>query len=242
VTTHDTNARPTIGPEMPRSNKRLHLAAAIVLAGAAIATVPLTTGHHSSAAGHDHVAAAAYDSACGLTGGSNATPTTTPATQWQSVADGFGNDGWSAAITTAYGPGVRTPDGPWSCFARTPTGAAIAAYSIGLRINVAKDFSAVVKKQTATGPGQAALLAKGPSVTPGSPTIPAGFVIDSYTAQAAAVRYYLRQGGLTFTCSVNVQWSGGEKGDWLLELAADGGTSTSCVQGAPNRFVPWGPA
>ncbi len=178
-----------------------------------------------------------YDSACGLSGGTTTVPTDTPpGVEWQNV------DGWYLPVSNSNGPGKRIPDGPWSCFSRTPTGAVIAAYTVAERVGVAKDFKAVVTQQTVPGVGQSTLLAQGPKPPSAEGvTIPVGFLVDSYTNDDATVTLYVRQGAVSATCSLHVQWFGGPKGDWLLRLETDGGTSSGCIQGAPNRYVKWGP-
>jgi len=178
-----------------------------------------------------------YDSACGLTGGTTTVPTDTPpGVAWQN--DG----GYYFPVSQTSGPQTRPPHGPWSCFARTPTGAVIAAYTIAVRVSVASDFKAVVTQQTVPGVGQAALLAQGQQRRGnGAVTVPRGFLVDSYTNDDATVTFYLRQGSTDATCSMHVQWYGGAEGDWLLRLETDGGTSSGCIQGAPSRYVRWGP-
>lgn len=178
-----------------------------------------------------------YDSACGLKGGTTSVPTDTPlGVDWQNVG------GFYFPVSETAGPRARPPSGPWSCFARTPTGAVIAAYTIAVRVSVAADFKAVVTQQTVPGVGQSALLAQGQQRPGnGATTIPRGFLVDSYTNDDATVTFYLRQASSDATCSMHVQWYGGAQGDWLLRLETDGGTSSGCIQGPPSRYVRWGP-
>jgi hypothetical protein len=178
-----------------------------------------------------------YDSACGLAGGTTTTPTDTPPdVTWQNVS------GWYLPVSKSAGPGKRTANGPWSCFARTPTGAVLAAYTIALRAAIAPDFNAVVTQQTVPGVGQDSLLKLGPPQQTSGVGIPKGFLVDSYTNDDATIVYYLNYPttGL-FTCSAEVQWFGGATGDWLLRLESNGDSFAGCIKGAPSRDIPWGP-
>ncbi len=178
-----------------------------------------------------------YDSACGLTGGTTTVPADTPpGVDWQNEG------GFYFPVSKTAGPGRRTTNGPWSCFGRTPTGAVLAAYTISVRLSVAQGFKAIATTQTVPGVGQEALLRQEQQrPSPGSVTVPRGFLVDSYTNDDATITFYLRQGTIDATCSMHVQWFGGPTGDWLLRLETDGGTSSGCTQGAPSRYVPWGP-
>ncbi|MFY0409916.1 hypothetical protein [Solicola sp. PLA-1-18] len=172
-----------------------------------------------------------YDSACGLRGGSLQEPTQQPDDlTFERV------DGWAYPISKSAGPGRRDPQGAWSCFARTPTGAVVAAQVIGLRVGLASDFSAVVRAQTVPGVGQNQLLQAGQPEGQGI-TDTKGFVLESYSNDEAVVSYYLVQQGRSFTCSQEVQW---RDDDWKLRLGSDGSTSSGCVESAPSRYVPWG--
>jgi hypothetical protein len=177
----------------------------------------------------------AYDSACGLSGGSTQIPTDAPPTTWNNL------NGWYHAVSEAHGPGKRTENGPWSCFARTPMGAVMAAYTIPMRIAMAENFTTVVQQQTVPGIGQTTLLAEGQPPMTASPAIALGFRVDAYTPSEATVSYYLSQNGAQYTCSMHVQWFGGSNGDWLLRPESNGDTYSGCVRGAPSRYVAWGP-
>jgi len=178
-----------------------------------------------------------YDSACGLSGGTTTVPTDTPpGVDWQNEG------GFYFPVSKTSGPGKRTTNGAWACFGRTPTGAVLAAYTISVRLSVAQGFKAIATTQTVPGVGQDALLRQGQQrPAPGAVTVPRGFLVDSYTTDDATLTFYLRQGTIDATCSMHVQWFGGAAGDWLLRLETDGGTSSGCIQGAPSRYVPWGP-
>lgn len=172
-----------------------------------------------------------YESSCGLSGGSTQVPTgAPPGVSWQR------SDGWPYPISETAGPGKRPADGPWSCFARTPTGALIAAATIDPRINAVDDFDAAVNEQVLAGIGRDALLSKGQ--TPASNEIDIkGFIVESYTPDDAVISLYLVQQEQNFTCSAEVAW---RDGDWRLRAQTDGSTLTGCIRSEPARYVPWG--
>lgn len=173
-----------------------------------------------------------YDSSCGLHGGMTTLPATTaPATTWDSI-----EGGWVLPRSSQYGPGrlgdVRT------CFARVPMGAVIAAYTEASQVDgLSADFDRAVTLTTMPGVGQSALRSIGRKSLPAVPTVPRGFVIDSYTKDEATVSYYLATGPTETTCSFMVVWS---QGDWRLKLNPDGTTPQGCISGSPSRFIPWG--
>jgi hypothetical protein len=212
------------------------IAAAVVLT-CVTATIAwaATTGSHGK-----NSPAAAYGSACGLTGGSTAPPAEAPTVQWQNV------DGAWLPVSTTQGPGRRSATGPWSCYAHTPTGAVLAALTIPTLLGVTGGFAGVVKQQTVPGPGQDALLKQGQSRNAANDQVtPFGFAINSYDDTAATVTFYVRKRASSIRCSSTVQWIGASNGDWDLRLATDGSVASACeqvpdAQRAPG-FVSWGP-
>lgn len=219
-----------------RHSRRALAAGAVLVLAAAGAVWALTTGGSDKPTAE----AAAYESACGLTGGSTATPTTGPEVQWQNVGGSW------LPVSTTQGPGSRSATGPWTCFAHTPTGAVLAAWAIPARMTSAQDFAAVVKQQTLPGAGQTARLKKGPgSGTSGELPTPIGFTVNGYDDRTATVTVYTRQLGVNLRCPSVVEWVGGAKGDWLLRLTPDGGVWPSCERLPDNLtgidFVAWGP-
>jgi hypothetical protein len=217
-------------------HSRRTLAAGLVLvavaSGATWAAVDRSQDSHPGAAG--------YDSACGLHGGATATPTTAPDVQWQ-------NDGgdW-LPVSNTQGPGRRDTNGAWSCFARTPVGAVLAAWTIPARLGDAAEFTAVVKQQTLPGPGQDARLKQGQTRHLASDEpLPLGFRVNAYDGSIATITFYVRQPGLTGRCASSVQWVGGKAGDWELRFATDGSAVFGCEKVADNLagldLVAWGP-
>jgi hypothetical protein len=211
----------------------------LILAAAGAAWAVLGGGHSNKQTAGP--AAAAYDSACGLHGGTTATPTTAPDVQWQN------DDGAWLPVSTTEGPARRSTTGAWSCFAHTPTGAVLAALTIPTRLGVVGDFAGVVKQQTLPGPGQDARLKQGQNRNAANDQVtPFGFAINSYDDTAATVTFYVSKRGVSVRCASTVQWAGGTHGDWLLRLASDGSVASDCEQvpAAGQRapgFVPWGP-
>lgn len=179
---------------------------------------------------------AAYDSACGLRGGSTAPLTQTPTdVKWSS------ENGWRLPSSATQGPGKKESKGQWSCFGHTPTGAALAAYVIPIRMATAPDFRSVIKGQTVPGVGQSTLLSKGSPNDSASPFAPRGVVVDSYTGTEATVSLVVSSPEMgEMTCSVNVQWFGGQKGDWKVRLESNGDSYTGCTQSAASSYVRWG--
>jgi hypothetical protein len=178
-----------------------------------------------------------YESACGLSGGTTGSPTAQPKDlTWVAVG------GWYLPISPTAGPGVRSDTGPWKCFARTRTGALLAAAVIGLRADgLADDFATVIREQTMPGPLQDAKIQAGKKNMPAASTAPLGFQIaKGYTDDEATIYLYIRQAGKgDFTCTEIVQWY---QGDWRIRLAPDDlGSAQTCVQGPPvGDYIHWG--
>lgn len=170
-----------------------------------------------------------YDSACGLTGGTTEKPETAPEdVTWENV------DGWYFPVSPSAGPGTGT-----SCFARTPTGALIAGYTISLLVDgLSDDFEQIVTEQTVPGVGQTARLAEGPMEKPTTVVVPKGFVLDRYTNDEATMTFYLETAGQKVSCSFTVQWY---ENDWRVKLQENGQTPGGCIATEPVIFTPWGP-
>lgn len=143
---------------------------------------------------------------------------------------------WALVGTTAapsikgQGPGKIDEDGYRSCYARTPTGALLAAanYSaLGSYGPVRKKF---YEEATVPGPGRDALLKK--PITGagegGTRVQIAGFRILRYNGTTADVDIAFRtSNGAIGGMVANLQWSGG---DWKLRLADDGTELSPIVQ------------
>lgn len=203
-------------------------AAALVVAGGVAYSRPDAP---SAAPGAVPAPPAAVESACGLTGTPEDSTQGAVAATWTNVA------GWSLPTSATDGPGVRNDAGPWSCFARTESGAVLAGYVIAMRTGLASDWQTVVREQTIPGPGQTVLLGSVPNSN--AITTPRGFAVAAYDQSRATIRYRLSVNGGEFSCTTDVEWSAG---DWRLVLGDDGSTSSGCVRGVPEDFTPWGPS
>lgn len=174
---------------------------------------------------------AAAESSCGLRGTQGVAAEGATAATWEAVG------AYSLPVSETDGPGVRVPSGPWSCFARTPSGAVLAGLVISWRAaGAAENWQDVIRAQTLPGPGQDAALADGL----GSPELVTvrGFDVAAYTEDRATIRYYLHTPAIDASCTEDLTWS---EGDWRLVLGEDGSTSSGCSRGAPDTFTPWGP-
>jgi hypothetical protein len=176
-------------------------------------------------------APARAESACGLEG--SADTEGAKAATWQDIGGG-----WRLPVSATDGPGVRDPHGPWSCYARTQSGAIVAGYVIGMRAELADDWQAVVRAQTMPGAGQTAKLAGQPASAP-QPVSMRGFRVVAYNDTHATVGYYLHTPSLEAGCTANLIWS---NGDWRVQLQEDGSSLSGCTPGVPSSFTPWGPA
>jgi hypothetical protein len=246
-TVTDRPVVPTLSDPPTPTDRGRRPAVAAAAAAALVATVGATgwaMGHHdplarSAGAIGPTTLTTAYNSSCGLTGGNAVEPSVAPTADWQDVGI------TSLPISTAYGPGQRSATASWSCFARTPSGAVLAAWTIPFRADVAKDFAGVVHRQTVPGPGQDALLKLGQVAHPLTDRVePLGFKLVNYSPDAATVDFHVTQYSRHFHCAAVVQWAGGTAGDWLLRLQPDGNALATCQPLPDDRteqFVPWGP-
>lgn len=143
---------------------------------------------------------------------------------------------WSLIGTTAapsikgQGPGTVEETGYRSCYARTPTGAVLAAanyMAMGGYGPVRKEF---YEKATVPGPGRDALLRK-PITGAGTGGVRvqiAGIRVLRYDGIQADVDVAIRTSNGAIGATVaNLQWSGG---DWKLRLADDGSELSPFVQ------------
>lgn len=164
-------------------------------------------------------------SVCGLSDVQmTGTVTTAPAATWALVGT------TAAPAIKGQGPGKVEEDGYRSCYARTPTGALLAAanYSaIGSYAPLRKKF---YDQATVPGPGRDALLKKPITGAGDSGTRVqiAGFRVLRYDGKQADVDIAFRtSNGAVGAVVLNLQWSGG---DWKLRVADDGGDLSPAVQ------------
>lgn len=176
------------------------------------------------------------DSVCGLKTPAKDTPLlTAPDTKWELIN--------YAAIPSVEGagPGI-VKDGVRSCFARSRTGALLAAANI-YSWNPYLDPKALATCCIAAGAGRDAYVREAASANPPtSRTGPshqfAGFQIRAYDGDSAAVVLGFRhRDGAFAEHLVDLVW---EEGDWKL-LLADGGSYRSMPRAIPDLtgFIPW---
>lgn len=143
---------------------------------------------------------------------------------------------WALVGTTAapsiegQGPGKIDDDGYRSCYARTPTGALVAAANFAALGSYAPLRARFYDEATVPGPGRDALLKK--PITGagdgGTRVQIAGFRILRYDGNQADVDIAFRTSNGAVGASVlNLQWSGG---DWKLRVADDGTELSPVVQ------------
>lgn len=205
-------------------------AAAVVALVGTVVGVGLTRPDMTSTAPAVTTSPAVVESACGLGGTAGESTAGATTVTWTDVA------GRPLPVSTTDGPGVRDEKGPWSCYARTPSGAVLAGWIIAMRIGLADDRAAVIREQTLPGPGQDVLL--GTVSNSSGITTPRGFDVAAYSLDQATIRYRLTLNSAEYTCTTDVRWS---DRDWRLVIGDDGSTSSGCVRGAPDEFTPWGP-
>ena len=174
-------------------------------------------------------------SVCGLTavemtGTVNAAPVTT----------------WTLVGTTAapavedHGPGTIDADGFRSCYARTPTGALVAAANYAAIGSYAPLRQRFYEEATVPGPGRDVLLSKPTTgASAGGVRVQiAGFRVLRYDGDQADVDLaFLTSKGAIGAGVVNLQWSGG---DWKIRVAEDGSELSPAVQ-LPSLagYIPW---
>jgi hypothetical protein len=183
-------------------------------------------------------ASAATGDGCPAGPVSTALPTTVPADlQW--ATGGYEPLPFSATS----GPFRESAVGLPECFAHSPMGAVIAAWTINADL-FSTGWRQAITTQVARTAGYPRLLteleATPPDGTPGVDS-PAGFTVLAATADTVTVDLVLQgpgNGGL-IGCPLTVSWVGG---DWQLAPRADGTLTTMpCPAVDPGTFVTWGP-
>jgi hypothetical protein len=153
---------------------------------------------------------------------------------------------WSLVGTIAapsikgQGPGRVDDDGYRNCFARTPTGALLAAANLaalGSDRAIAKKFNDL---SLVPGPGRDVLLRK-PVTGESDSSVRiqiAGFRVLRYTGDQADIDIAIRTSrGAVGADVINLAWSGG---DWKWRVADDGNPLNQPAQ-LPNLagYIPW---
>lgn len=136
------------------------------------------------------------------------------------------------------------------CYARTPTGALIAAVQIDARYFLARDWRTVVQKQVEPGVGARTYTSRRDAdeadFGPASPPVPgslmqiAGFRVTGYDERTAVVELVRRSNSSGFlkVTELTVVWT---DGDWKLQLKTDGADSVPArAVDSLEGFTPWG--
>jgi hypothetical protein len=164
--------------------------------------------------------ASAGPSVCGLTEEADSgTLTRAPSATWELVGT------VAAPSVEGMGPG-EDDDGLRTCYARTPTGALLAAANVAAMGSSPELIGRMTEEMTAEGPGRDAALKY--LEADAAPEIPAGvryqirgFRMLDYTGTEASVDLALGvDGGLTGSFVLDLRW---EDGDWKVVLTDDGG-------------------
>ncbi|MGL5866604.1 MAG: hypothetical protein ACRCYX_12190 [Dermatophilaceae bacterium] len=143
---------------------------------------------------------------------------------------------WTLLGTTAapaiegQGPGKVEDDGFRSCYARTPTGAVLAAANYGAIGSYTPLRKTYYERATVPGLGRDALLKKPipGDGSAGNRVQIAGFRVLRYDGRTADIDLALRtSNGALGAFVFNLEWSGG---DWKLRLADDGSELSPVVQ------------
>lgn len=164
-------------------------------------------------------------SVCGLEAVElSGTVTTAPTATWALVGT------TAAPPIEGQGPGKIDGDGFRSCYARTPTGALVAAANYAAIGSYAPLRARFYDEATVPGPGRDALLKK--PITGagdgGTRVQIAGFRVLRYDGNQADVDIAFRTSNGAVGASVlNLQWSGG---DWKIRVADDGTELSPVVQ------------
>ncbi len=159
-------------------------------------------------------------SACGLRAEADSgTLTRAPDARWDLVGT------VAAPSVEDQGPG-EDDDGLRTCYARTPTGALLAAANVAAMGSNATLVERMTAEMTAAGPGREAALER--IADEGAPAVPSvvryqirGFRLLDYSGTEASVDLALGvEGGLTGSFVLDLRW---EEGDWKVVLTDDGG-------------------
>lgn len=246
---------PTSAPDDPASgSSRGYVASAVIVAAIALLGlgVSLTNVFGSdpepppsvaATSASDSVSASAAPdsderSVCGLDRVEmSGTVTSGPEATWSLIGS------TAAPSIKGEGPGKVDSDGYPSCFARTPTGAVVAAanyLALGSYPPLRKKF---FSEAAVPGPGRDALL-KTPPDGAGSSGVTiqtAGFRVIRYDGSKADIDIAVRASNGVFASGVfNLQWV---EGDWKLGVADDGSQLSPVTQiPSLSGYVPWGGA
>lgn len=205
------------------------VAVIIVLAGVVI-TGTLIRGHERATAAKD-AATTGPGSVCGLTGYEYAADAgfTMPTTTWTPTGPQHTTDGVPIRAeqmllpsVPGSGPGTTSRDGVRSCFARTQTGAVLAAANMLSASATPAIAGKVIAATTADGPGKQAAIDQA-AAAPSGPLVRtfqvAGYQVIDYSGTRAKVTVAMAADGTLLGVPVSMVW---EHGDWKADLTDDG--------------------
>ncbi|WP_139006283.1 hypothetical protein [Arthrobacter crystallopoietes] len=198
-------------------------------------SAPAPAASSNAAAAGPGASAGAGKSACGLPGSEETALGTAPDSEWELL----GTMAVPSDPSTA-GPGTVGTDGLRSCFAQSPTGALYATaniwassfngYAEQLYLELAADSPSRDKAVQAIREGKEVGGRTSPDVQI------AGFIIHSYTPEAAVVELALKSNdGGYGALSTSLLW---EDGDWKLDIPAAGGGAVRQINDL-SSFIPW---
>ncbi|GLU60910.1 hypothetical protein [Paenarthrobacter ureafaciens] len=219
------------------------LVAALIAATVLIFLLPKEQGNTqatptqqaSSATPGPTVSGTSDESVCGLPAGKDTALGTAPKSTWELVG--------TMAVPTdpsKAGPGAVSDDGLRSCFAQSPTGALYATANIWAASfnGHAEQVYLELAAESPTRDKAVKAIEEGKDVGGGaSPKVQiAGFVIHSYTPNAAVVELAIKSNdGGYGAFSTSLLW---EDGDWKLDMPAAGGGTVRQISDL-SSFIPW---
>ncbi len=157
-------------------------------------------------------------------------PTAGPPAEW--VAERY----FFYPTSTEYGP--VDSDGPWGCFAPSPTGALFAAAN-AVTWAASEDFAEVVRANAVDNGGGEQFIARTQSANRNQPAGRvaqiSGFTFLAVEPQAVTVQMIFAQGDIEAASTVNLVWEQ-TRSTWLVDYA----TSTVLPeQYSGARYTPW---
>ncbi|WP_136588162.1 MULTISPECIES: hypothetical protein [Actinomycetes] len=168
--------------------------------------------------------------ACDVNTANQDIPTAGPPAEW--VPERY----FFYPTSTEYGP--VDSDGPWGCFAHSPTGALFAAAN-AVTWAASEDFAAVVKANAVDNGGGEQFIARTQNANRDQPAGRvaqiAGFTFKAVEPQAVSVQMIFVQGDVEASSTVNLVWEQ-TRSTWLVDYA----TSTVLPQQYSGaRYTPW---
>lgn len=202
----------------PRAMVAAGVVAAIVIAGVVLAVANMITRTPDAPARPPTVTSPSTgpDAGCPQlpTHTGSGTITAAPATTWTLVGR------MAAPAVAEAGPAVVDPDGWRHCYARTPTGALVAAANYIAMTDVAELHARLAQDGLMPSEARDRLMASPePFNRPGDPMQIRGFRMVSFTTDTAVVDLAVEMRGSSAAMTVTLHWY---DGDWRLGVRGDG--------------------